>query len=47
MLAPSELVFLTHEIDAFGYAREIYSLYGARKSFRKCYTVPQALNLKK
>ena len=47
MLAPRELVFLTHEIDAFCYTRDIYSLHDARESFRRCYTVPQALNLKK
>jgi len=44
MLAPRELVLLTNEIDYFGYAREIYSLYRADKMFRRCYTVAQALN---
>jgi cephalosporin-C deacetylase-like acetyl esterase len=46
MIAPRELVFLTHEIDSFRYTRDIYKLYGAEKSFRRCYTVAQALNLK-
>jgi hypothetical protein len=45
MLAPRELVFLTHEIEHFDYTRDIYSLYGAEERFRKCVTVPQALNL--
>ncbi|HUU29988.1 MAG TPA: prolyl oligopeptidase family serine peptidase [archaeon] len=47
MLAPRELVFLTHQIDDFCYTRKIYRLYGAEDKFRRCYTVPQALNLKK
>ena len=46
MLAPRELVFLTGEIETFSYTKDIYDLYGADKSFRRCYTVPQALNLK-
>jgi len=46
MLAPRELVFLTGEIDNFGYTREIYKLYGARDKMRRCYTVTQALHLK-
>jgi len=46
MLAPRELVFLTHEIDRFGYTRDIYTLYGAENRFRRCITVQQALNLK-
>ncbi|MEA2062142.1 MAG: hypothetical protein U9P14_00465 [Gemmatimonadota bacterium] len=47
MLAPDcELVLLTHEIEHFGYTRDVYKLYGAEKKFRRCYTVPQALNLK-
>jgi cephalosporin-C deacetylase-like acetyl esterase len=45
MLAPRELVFLTHDIEHFRYTRDVYSLYGAEKRFRKCVTVPQALNL--
>jgi len=47
MLAPRELAFLTHEIENFTYTRDIYKLYGAEDKFRKCHTVPQALNLKK
>lgn len=46
MLAPRELVFLTHEIDRFSYTRDIFRLYEAEKRFRRCFTVPQALNLK-
>lgn len=46
MLAPRELVFLTHEIENFTYTREIYKLKGAGKKFRRAYTVAQALNLK-
>ena len=45
MLAPREVVFLTNEIDRFGYTRDIYRLYKAEKKFRRCYTVAQALNL--
>ena len=47
MLAPRELVFLTGEIENFSYTREIYRLLGADSGFRRAYTVPQALNLKK
>jgi len=48
MLAPGcELVFLTDEIDEFGYTREIYELCGAAEKFRRCQSVTQALNLKK
>ena len=46
MLAPRELVFLTHEIERFQYARDIYKLYDAENKFRRAYTVAQALNLK-
>jgi cephalosporin-C deacetylase-like acetyl esterase len=45
MLAPREVVFLTNEIDRFGYTRGIYKLYNAERKFRRCYTVAQALNL--
>ena len=44
MLAPRELVFLTDEIKYFDFTKSIYSLYGADKKFRRCYTVAQALN---
>lgn len=45
-LAPRvELVFLTHEIDSFGFARGIYSLCGAPEKFRRCMSVTQAINL--
>jgi len=45
MLAPRELVFLTNEIDYFGYTRDVYRLYNADRMFRRCYTVAQAINL--
>jgi len=46
MLAPRELVFLTHEIENFTYTREIYKLKSTGRKFRRAYTVAQALNLK-
>ncbi len=47
MLAPRcELVFLTDEIEEFGYTREIYELYNSLDKFRRCRSVTQALNLK-
>jgi cephalosporin-C deacetylase-like acetyl esterase len=47
MLAPRcELVFLTGEIEDFGYTRKIYELYGAADKFRKCSSVPQAIHIK-
>ncbi|MGH9936835.1 MAG: prolyl oligopeptidase family serine peptidase, partial [Blastocatellia bacterium] len=45
-LAPRELVFLGHEIDAFDYTRSIYRLYRAEDRFRRGYTVSQILNRK-
>jgi len=47
MLAPRELVFLTDVTGGFRYTGDIYSLYGAADKFRRCFTVPQALNLEK
>ena len=44
MLAPRELVFLTDDIDRFGYTRDVYELYGAGGKFRRGYTVTQVLN---
>ncbi|MCE5271920.1 hypothetical protein LLH00_11650, partial [bacterium] len=45
-LAPRvDLVFLTHEIDSYGFTRGIYSLMGVPQKFRRCMSVTQALNL--
>ena len=45
MLAPRELVFLTWEIEQFGYTRDIYRLYSAEDRFRRAQTVTQVLHL--
>ena len=47
LLAPRELAVLTHEYEDLGYTRDIYKLLGAEDRFRRAYTVPQVLNLKK
>ncbi len=44
MLAPRELVFLTQDIESFGYTRGVYKLYGAEHKFRRGYTITQVLN---
>ncbi|HVN82250.1 MAG TPA: prolyl oligopeptidase family serine peptidase [Terriglobia bacterium] len=44
MLAPRELIFLTHDIDSFDYTRAIYRLNGAERRFRRGYTIAQVLN---
>ncbi len=46
MLAPRELVLLSHQPAEFGYTREVYELMGAGSALRRCSTVTQALNLK-
>ena len=46
MIAPRELVILTHEIEQFDYTRSVYKLYGAENRFRRAYSVTQVLNVK-
>ncbi len=45
LLAPRELVFLSEPAAEFDYTRDIYELQGAPEKFRRCVTVPEALNL--
>lgn len=47
MLAPREIAFLTWEIEAFDYTKNIYGLYNAENKFRRAYTVTQVLNQQK
>jgi hypothetical protein len=44
MLAPRELVFLSHEMEHFDYTKSIYDLYGAPEKFRRGYSISQVLH---
>jgi len=46
MIAPRELVILTHEIEQFDYTRSVYKLYRAENRFRRAYSVTQVMNVK-
>ena len=45
MIAPRELVILTHEIEYFDYTKSVFQLYGAEKQFYRAYAVSQVMNL--